>query len=63
MKTPITYWGGKQQLVPKILSLIPEHKQYCEPFFGGGALYFAKNLAKLNLSMILMERWLTSIKH
>jgi len=47
MKTPITYWGGTQQLVPKILSLIPEHKQYCEPFFGGGALYFAKKPSEI----------------
>lgn len=42
MKTPITYWGGKQQLIPRLLPLIPSHTQYDEPFFGGGALYFAK---------------------
>lgn len=42
MKTPITYWGGKQQLTKKILSLMPDHKQYDEPFFGGGAIFFAK---------------------
>ena len=42
MKTPITYWGGKQQLAGKILKLIPAHKQYDEPFFGGGAIFFAK---------------------
>ena len=47
MKTPITYWGGKQQLVPKLLQLIPEHRQYCEPFFGGGALYFAKHPSEI----------------
>lgn len=42
MKTPITYWGGKQQLSETILRLIPTHKQYNEPFFGGGAIFFAK---------------------
>lgn len=47
MKTPITYWGGKQQLVPKLLQLIPVHKQYNEPFFGGGALYFAKKASEI----------------
>ncbi|MGL4985758.1 MAG: DNA adenine methylase, partial [Treponemataceae bacterium] len=26
----------------KILSLIPEHKTYVEPFVGGGAIFFAK---------------------
>ena len=47
MKTPITYWGGKQQLLPKLLPLIPEHRQYDEPFFGGGALYFAKKPSEI----------------
>lgn len=42
MKTPISYYGGKQRLVPKIIPLFPEHKQYIEPFTGGGAVYFAK---------------------
>jgi DNA adenine methylase len=42
MKTPITYYGGKQVLVKHLLGLIPPHKLYCEPFFGGGALFFAK---------------------
>lgn len=42
MKTPITYYGGKQKLVTKILPLIPKHNLYCEPFIGGGAIFFAK---------------------
>lgn len=42
MKTPITYYGGKQALLKHLLPLIPAHKIYCEPFFGGGALFFAK---------------------
>lgn len=42
MKTPITYYGGKQQMVPIILGMIPSHKIYCEPFLGGGAVFFAK---------------------
>ena len=42
MKTPITYYGGKQMLLKHILPLIPPHKLYCEPFFGGGAVLFAK---------------------
>ena len=41
-KTPITYYGGKQRLVKLILSLMPEHKLYCEPFLGGAAVFFAK---------------------
>ena len=42
MKTPLTYYGGKQQLASKIVSLIPEHRIYCEPFIGGAAVFFCK---------------------
>jgi len=42
MKTPLSYYGGKQQLASKIVSLIPEHKIYCEPFIGGAAVFFRK---------------------
>ena len=42
MKTPLTYYGGKQQLATRIVRLIPEHTLYCEPFIGGGAVFFQK---------------------
>ena len=42
MKPPLTYFGGKQKLAKHILPLIPKHNLYCEPFFGGGAIFFAK---------------------
>lgn len=42
MKTPISYYGGKQMMASRILSLIPAHNLYCEPFFGGGAVFFTK---------------------
>jgi DNA adenine methylase len=42
MKTPITYFGGKQHLSSTILGMIPQHRVYCEPYFGGGAIFFAK---------------------
>ncbi|MBQ4818890.1 DNA adenine methylase [Aquimarina sp. MMG016] len=41
-KTPVSYYGGKQNLTKHILSLIPEHNLYCEPFVGGAAVFFAK---------------------
>lgn len=49
MKTPITYYGGKQTLLKHILPLIPPHKLYCEPFFGGGAVFFAKPKAEVEI--------------
>lgn len=33
IKTPITYYGGKQNLVKELLLLIPPHKIYVEPYF------------------------------
>ncbi len=41
-KTPITYYGGKLNLLSEILPLIPQHRIYTEAFFGGGAVFFAK---------------------
>ena len=49
MKPPLTYYGGKQQLTKLILSLIPKHDQYIEPYFGGGAVFFAKPVSKLEV--------------
>ena len=42
MNPPLTYYGGKQLLCKYILPLIPPHKHYIEPFFGGGAVFWAK---------------------
>lgn len=41
-KTPISYYGGKQNMLKHILPLIPIHTIYTEAFFGGGAVFFAK---------------------
>lgn len=41
-KTPISYYGGKQKLLSTILSKIPPHRLYCEPFLGGAAIFFGK---------------------
>lgn len=49
MKTPITYYGGKQNLAAEILPLIPPHHIYCEPFFGGGAIFFLKPPSKVEV--------------
>jgi DNA adenine methylase len=43
MKTPITYYGGKQNMADIIVPLLPLHRLYCEPFTGGAAIFFAKH--------------------
>jgi DNA adenine methylase len=45
MKTPLTYYGGKQQLAATIIALVPAHTVYIEPFLGGAAIFFAKEPA------------------
>lgn len=42
LKTPISYYGGKQKLLSTILPLIPEHRLYTEAFAGGAAVFWAK---------------------
>jgi DNA adenine methylase len=49
MRTPISYYGGKQQLAGTILGLIPPHRLYCEPFIGGAAVFFAKEPSKVEI--------------
>ena len=46
MKTPISYYGGKQTMLKYILPLIPEHTIYTEAFVGGAAVFFAKEPVK-----------------
>ena len=45
MKTPCSYYGGKSriatQIVPHIMAI--PHTVYVEPFFGGGAVLYAKS--------------------
>jgi DNA adenine methylase len=49
IKTPISYYGGKQRLASTIIPLIPEHILYAEPFVGGAAIYFAKDASEVEV--------------
>ena len=40
---PLKWHGGKSYLADWIISLMPEHTHYVEPYFGGGAVLFRKD--------------------
>jgi DNA adenine methylase len=42
MVGPLSYLGGKNRVAKKIISLIPEHNCYIEPFCGGAQVFFHK---------------------
>jgi len=47
--SPFRYPGGKFYARRLILSLIPLHTYYCEPFAGGASVFFAKEKAQSSL--------------
>ena len=46
--SPFRYPGGKFYARRMILDLIPNHTCYCEPFAGGGSIFFAKPKAEFS---------------
>lgn len=42
MKPPFPYFGGKITLAPQIVSLLPDHSHYVEPYCGSLAVLLAK---------------------
>lgn len=49
LKTPISYYGGKQKLCTEIIRRIPVHNLYCEPFIGGAAIFFGKEPSRVEV--------------
>lgn len=47
----LTYPGGKGNLYQRLISLIPPHRVYVEPFAGGGAVARMKRPARVNIAI------------
>lgn len=45
MKSLLKYPGSKWKIAEWIVDHFPDHKVYCEPFFGSGAVFFNKELS------------------
>ncbi len=49
MVGPLSYLGGKNRLAKKIISVIPEHTAYIEPFCGGAQVFFHKEPSRVEV--------------
>jgi Site-specific DNA methylase len=47
MRTLLRYPGSKQRIAPWIISQMPKHHSYLEPYFGGGAILFNKEPSRI----------------
>ena len=55
MVGPLSYIGGKNRLARRIISLIPEHTTYVEPFCGGAQVFFHKEASSVEILNDLNE--------
>ncbi len=49
MVGPLSYLGGKNRIARKLISLIPAHTTYVEPFCGGAQVFFHKEPSKVEI--------------
>jgi DNA adenine methylase len=49
MRGPLSYIGGKNRLAKIIISKLPEHITYVEPFAGGAQIFFHKPRSKIEV--------------
>lgn len=61
MKSPVPYFGSKQTIADWIVSLLPDHEHYVEPFCGGLSVLLAKRPSQMetvnDLDNHLMAFW------
>src|SRR4051794_26438067 len=58
--SPLKYHGGKSYLAPWIVSHMPPHTQYVEPYFGGGSVLFGKSCEGVSEVVNDIDRNLTN---
>jgi DNA adenine methylase len=49
MTGPLSYIGGKRRIAKQLISLIPPHTTYVEPFAGGAQVFFHKPRSKVEV--------------
>jgi DNA adenine methylase len=47
VKPPISYFGSKQRLAARIVSLLPQHEHYVEPYCGSLSVLFEKPTSRM----------------
>ncbi|MFJ8603421.1 DNA adenine methylase [Streptomyces shenzhenensis] len=61
MKSPVPYFGSKQSVADWIVSLLPDHEHYVEPYCGGLSVLLAKHPSQMetvnDLDGHLMTFW------
>lgn len=55
IRPPVKRHGGKSYLAKRIISLMPEHRVYVEPFVGGGSVLLNKPRAEVEIAADLDE--------
>ncbi len=63
--SPLCWPGGKRRLVKRILSRIPPHRVYVEPFVGAGHVFWAKEPSKVEVINDLdpgLMKWYKDLK-
>ncbi|HEX3822676.1 MAG TPA: DNA adenine methylase [Candidatus Sulfotelmatobacter sp.] len=46
---PLAYIGGKNRLAARVISMLPEHLAYVEPFAGGAQVFFHKQPSEVEV--------------
>lgn len=63
LRSPLKWHGGKSYLARRIIALMPEHRVYVEPFFGGGSVLLNKPKADLEVVGDLNRRVINFWEH